>query len=121
MNPEKQRIAIAKACGWRVESTLADGVWKLYCGDVATSFWWNRDKIPTIHDVAHMLPSYLDDLNAIHEAEKQVIIPRVLGQEYAEAISDVNCINEEYGDYHATAAQRAEAFLRVLDLWEENQ
>ena len=67
------------------------------------------------------LPDYLSDLNAMHEAEQKM--------EYWDGyISNLKFIcgdpqSEGYSThkaYRATAAQRAEAFLKTLNLWEGN-
>jgi hypothetical protein len=118
MKPEEQRIAIAKACGWaeitftgyrhqgiRPESS------KRYCN-------WNRPAPAIDVDDArewHWLPDYLNSLDAMHEAEK------VLRNQF-------NTIEETYWrnlshvkphPIYATAAQRAEAFLKTLSLWKD--
>jgi hypothetical protein len=67
-------------------------------------------------------PQFATDLNAMHEAEK-VLAPK-----------NWNRFSEKWWDYyhhlldgdvhktiHATARQRAEAFLRTLGKWEEGQ
>lgn len=62
------------------------------------------------------LPDYLNDLNAMHEAVET--LRNLPGSEWfdfqqilkEECGSTMNCIQ-------ATAAQRAEAFLRTLNLW----
>lgn len=88
MTTEAKRIAIAKACGWA-----------------------HADVEPFAH------PDYLNDLNAMHEAEK-VAIRGHRDMEYRETLERV--CNEGYAAIvHATAAQRAEAFGRTLNLWTE--
>ena len=52
MTPEAQRIAIAEACGWSYEKN------ETYAPDGA--FWWSKNP---------EFPDYLNDLNAMHEAE----------------------------------------------------
>ena len=98
MTPEEQRTAIAEACGWK------------------TGY---RDP-----EAWHPLPDYLNDLNAMHEAEKVLTDDQDL--EYSEALEQVvgarfGCNNAE--DMRrlrsATAAQRAEAFLRTIGKWKE--
>jgi hypothetical protein len=82
--------AIAKACGWEHKPVNCGGA------------------------------DYCNDLNAMHEAEK-VLAPK-----------NWNNFSENWHNYymhlrrgdadraiHATARQRAEAFLRTLDKWEE--
>lgn len=111
MSPEQQRIAIAEACGLKqheeqIEHT--DG----YQWTETRHFWvCPKGKRVTV-------PDYLTDLNAMHEAEK------VLTREQADAY--IFELHELIGHNHieryavsATAAQRAEAFLRTLNLWKE--
>ena len=95
VNPEQQRIAIAEACGWK---PAPRGRWKLN------------------ERVERFRPDYLNDLNAMHEAVET--LRNLPGSEWfdfqqilkEECGSTMNCIQ-------ATAAQRAEAFLRTLNLW----
>ena len=57
------------------------------------------------------LPDYLNDLNAMHEAEKVI-------RERADRVdSYLDQLDGAMSGVHATAAQRAEAFLRTLGLW----
>jgi hypothetical protein len=94
MTPEAQRIAIAEACGLGDYNTSMNG--------------WHAEYI-------RQLPDYLNDLNAMHEAEK------------AMSVNDRNLYIDTLGTtYHdswefctATAAQRAEAFLKTIGKWEE--
>ena len=109
MTPEQQRIAIAEACGWtEIEPcTCCDGVSRAY------------EPTPGAHK--KHLPNYLNDLNAMHEAEDW--IPHHL--------SHIDYWQKGYGrfqtllaeltitPYSATASQRAEAFLRTIGKWEE--
>jgi len=98
MSPEAQRIAIAEACGWRCTN---EG-------------WVNAD------NTEDCLPDFLNDLNAIHEAEAHNI--KQLQNSYGLAICEAcdaekPCSGWDY--LHATAAQRAEAFLKTIGKWEE--
>lgn len=63
----------------------------------------------------HQLPDYLSDLNAMHEAEK--ILNTNQAADYCELLRPIIC--GCWRLVHATAAQRAEAFLKTLGLWEE--
>jgi hypothetical protein len=132
VKPEAQRLAIAEACGWRNIRELDD----LYPdGSVAAGVWW-QGKSPD-GDSDQLLPDYLNDLNAMHEAEKILENPQengrlmstysvwkltevcnayTKGHEKSRAGSTVT-----YWLIHATAAQRAEAFLRTLGKWEDTQ
>ena len=103
LTDEEIRIKIAEACGWKF-SKLAHPDSK----PVAVMCWI----APGCEDwQIRRLPDYLNDLNAMHEAEK-VLNPTQLLR-YAEDLMDKlgshSCIK-------ATAAQRAEAFIKTLNL-----
>jgi hypothetical protein len=102
MTDEQINAAIAEACGWRKE----DGV-----------YMWTVNKIDCTYPE---LWDWCNDLNAMHEAEK-VLAPK-----------NWNRFSEKWWNYyhhlldgdvqktiHATARQRAEAFLRTLGKWED--
>ena len=93
MNPAKQRIAIAEACGLR----------------------GSRDAFP----------DYLNDLNAMHEAEQKLwakdwAMRHNFVDALARILNPVHGYREQSGEalLDATAAQRAEAFLRATGKWE---
>jgi DNA-binding transcriptional regulator PaaX len=102
MKPEQQRIAIAEACGWRKMEAPKE----LGFGASAPDKCWY---------FTHQLPDYLSDLNAMHEAEK--ILNTNQAADYCELLRPIIC--GCWRLVHATAAQRAEAFLKTLGLWEE--
>lgn len=110
MNNEKQRIAIAEACGW----TVING----YLCHIKT----NRNGAEEVATIAP-LPDYLNDLNAMHEAEK--ILTALQRAPYAHELLRLVAINQPWChlDFfqvaHATAEQRAEAFLRTIGKWED--
>ena len=100
MTPEQQRIAIAEACGW-TDTQIIDG--KYGQTDV---------------------PNYLNDLNAMHEAEKVLTVAQRIT--YANQIGVIlsggsvgRAIPNWWFIHEATASQRAEAFLRTIGKWEE--
>ena len=110
MNKQEQRIAIAKACGTHLVSVHPEG-WVLtdksgYTGLIKENGYDTDTKFSFPKD-------YLNDLNAMHEAEKVLT---------AEQWDDYGC-KMECTPYviqnwiHATAAKRAEAFLKTLNLW----
>ena len=86
MTPDQQRITIATACGYKSYS------WRL------TSDGWL---------FADIVPDFLNDLNAMHEAEKTLNYDQ-LDNYYSEMAKRM------VRPYHATAVQRAEAFLRTI-------
>lgn len=103
MNTEQQRIAIAQACGYKdVAIRLTEGTIK-----VMTGF--------KNHRFDEEVPDYLNDLNAMHEAEL------ALGLKYDQWTRELRgvCERERRCVESATAPQRAEAFLRTLGLREE--
>ena len=101
MTPEQQQVAIAEACGWK------------------TGY---RDP-----EAWHPLPDYLNDLNAMHDAEK--VLTSKQKQTYAKSLSDAmsdsaptdSCHTVWADTIHATASQRAEAFLCTIGKWEETR
>ena len=112
MNTEKQRIAIAEACGWTgVASTTSPHI-----------IWGTAPDMPA----ARMVPAYTSDLNAMHLAEK-VLTPRQMPF-YALYLCGPsgmtpsshwdNRMHEAFYIATATAAQRAEAFLKTIGKWE---
>jgi hypothetical protein len=103
MNKDKQRIKIAEACGWRIYKSNGIMYYERPGGNV-----YNHESSLSY------LPDYLNDLNAMHEAEK--VIPHDKGAEYARNLLKI----VPYGDWMhtTTAAKRAEAFLKTMNLWE---
>lgn len=105
MNKDAQRITIAEACG--LETHWPNGMPKLN------------------------LPDYLNDLNAMHEAEK-VLNPEQ-EEDYVHSLGSLIMSRAYENDerwtksnlssfdstYRATASQRAEAFLKTIGKWEE--
>jgi hypothetical protein len=118
MKPEEQRIAIAEACGWLVNDDGVTGISPINVEQGLTN--------PKI--CSWKLPDYLNDLNAMHEAEKLLYGNPNLPKKYTQQIK--NAIRREAGvtkaqmDFDvcitATAAQRAEAFLRTINKWTTN-
>jgi hypothetical protein len=105
MSPDKQRIAIAEACGW-----------KCPCGFKEAFACWVR---PSAMDhQTEWLPDYLVDLNAMHEALKTQ--PIRIQQKYIPVLRNL-CAVEGSWPEEATAAQRAEAFLHTIGKWEDDK
>ena len=126
MTPEAQRIAIAEACGWIREYADVptwDNSVNSYKGGyepVRTMLFRRKEKCFR----AENLPDYLNDLNAMHGAEKMLTDEQDL--EYSESLEQVigARFNSNNGEdmrrlRSATAPQRAEAFLRTLGKWED--
>ena len=103
MNKELQRIKIAEACGWT---------------EISERCMWGLPPNATddgTEDCLRHFPKYESDLNAMHEAEL------ALGLKYDQWTRELRgvCERERRCLESATAAQRAEAFLKTLGLWEE--
>ena len=122
MTPEQQRIVIAEACGWEnVAPRIVKNV-KHQGDDITVGIWSDNGWIP----------DYLNDLNAMHKAEEHAIHNLMDADQWGEYGMLLKrshphglFLNGEV-DYHdlatilhATAAQRAEAFLRTIGKWEE--
>lgn len=109
MTREAQRIAIAEACGIRCAVNPHSGnVLRLVPVPVSESGTGFGPPVP----------DYPNDLNAMHAAEKVLT-----GPQRERYLCELQSIVSRYGCHwallHATAAQRAEAFLRTLNLWHE--
>ena len=107
MTDEQINEKIAFELGWR---QLQDGRWKL------------NDRVECEG------PNYCNDLNACHEfaawldTEQQIRFAEelqfIVSENPYRVWWNLNA-NEAYQIAEATARQRAEAFLRTLNLWEE--
>jgi hypothetical protein len=95
MTNKQINIAIAEAVGWEGHPVFID--------------------VMGNHYPVGLPPDYCNDLNAMHEAEK------VLTSEQIDKYVTILCleIQPEPKLHHATAQQRAEAFLRTIGKWEE--
>ena len=100
MTDDQINAAIAEACGW----------------------WGNRKgncmRPPNRTDMYCEIPNYCNDLNAMHEAEKTLSETNMFVMAH-----HIERLVSRHGQhyFHATARQRAEAFLRTLGLWKEVQ
>jgi hypothetical protein len=114
MDKEKQRIKIAEVCGYthvRIVKAI-EGPPDIGIGHHPTE--------------PHSVPDYLNDLNAMHKAIRILTdAQRIIFRTHLTKVWTWN-YNSRCGSFpnhddscNATAEQRAEAFLRTLDLWEE--
>jgi len=109
MNEEQQRIAIAEARNLVCPNHGAVPSDRLQSGCCP----WCRE---------HIIPDYLSDLNESSElyyslnSEQQNVFEHHLGR----ILGFANRNDWQYRDFlQATAAQRAEAFLKTIGKWEE--
>lgn len=145
MNAEKQQIAIASKLpklfvihkpihdpfGYYRENghgyTTLDQAWRV-TEDVArkhiTGPAYENEPDRVVMEPAP-IPDYLNDLNAVHEVEKIYAstqyfyeLQTVCGMPRGLVLYDIESIKHIIT---ATAAQRAEALLRAMGLWEDEQ
>ena len=106
------RIAIAEACGWKIEPCPQPGLRYITTPAGDTGFT----------DLHRGIPDYLNDLNAMHKAvetldEKQFAVFCITLADILEAF-DCDRSNEDLRKVmEATARLRAEAFLRTIGKW----
>ncbi len=123
MNHEQMRVAIAKACGWTVKYRK-DGIeWTALVSPEA-------EVIDTTSGRAELsnfgcVPNYLNDLNAMHEAEK--VLGAQQKADFRDHLTDIltseGLTEDDARDasVHATALQRAEALCKTLNLKVEDE
>lgn len=109
MTDQEINIAIAEACGWNRTGNSCSG-WQAPDGC--------SDKYP---------PAYYRDLNAMHVAEEKLSSREM--EDYQFWLHDLSGVSFVPGACpttpqlwtltHATARQRAEAFLRTLGKWKD--
>lgn len=119
MTPQAQRIAIAEACGWKTKPHNGKLVW--YHPDFTDYGWYYESE----------LPDYLNDLNAMHEAwlslsgnqrtRFQVELRRVVLNKFYHHYLGSLSWEEEAKVANTTASQRAEAFLRTINKWDDSK
>jgi len=118
MTPQEQRIAIAEACGAIEVHESKTGLWAWFPVKLNGACYIinppGKEKL-----FLCPVPNYPEDLNAMHEAQKiltsgqqRTFLFHLCGSQRQED-------QELFNTVHATAAQRAEAFLRTLNLWKE--
>lgn len=123
MTQDEQRIAIAIACGWKLTDNEHGLLWSdsLKRASLVPGSPMSKIKISQCGDDGVRIPDYLNSLDAMHEAEK-TLYTGIEHQRYwqsgygryTEILSQV-CIRP----FSATAAERAEAFLRTIGKWKE--
>lgn len=112
MTPEAQRIAIAEACGH--DTGLME---VCHCGDSVKNHSNEHSPVPMLS--LDDLPNFLADLNAIHEAAMTLTDEQK--KQYCSILVDVADAYWDFETVEATAAQRAEAFLRTIGKWDDSK
>ena len=108
MTEERQQSVIQKVCGWTPSKF--------------DSCWNNAKLLATLESP----PDYINDLNAMHEAvQSQIKAPNVYNDQLEKVVLGHPLLGRdavaEFLIRHATAAQRAEAFLKTIGLWKEDE
>ena len=117
MSPEAQRIAIAKACG-EINPRFTESGACIASTATADGIEWGT----------HGVANYLNDLNAMRDAEQQLWEMdwsfRTIFNDHLANIIKRRKVNRNEWDAEtlldSTSAQRAEALLRTLNLWQES-
>ena len=125
MDKQRQRLAIAEQMGWRFypNEDLKDVIITFVTKNKNNI--WGLDPNGELR-FQHAIPDYLNDLNAMHEVEKTLQHCDDTGSDLGEFIDrlvDLSCEAPSHPSGYgtavsATAAQRAEAFLRTIGKWE---
>ena len=108
MTNQEINIAIAEKCGWTHLELGPWGGWPFGCPPKRV----NCDKF--------RIPNYCTDLNAMHSVEAGLVGHEMV--KYQAVLSDITTKNPHVSCWdliHATARQRAEAFLRTVGGWRE--
>jgi hypothetical protein len=119
LTPEQKRIKIAEACG---AAWLESGGYKFlsFHPVIWPELEFNRAKgtepIANLHYEGWSIPDYLNDLNAMREAQNTLTFSQQV--DYASLLAgrrtSEGWISNEWALINATAAQRADAFLLTL-------
>ena len=113
MTDKEINHCIAELCGW---TEIHDsGIWHNF-----KPWGYPPEKPGQGGNSYNFLPDYCTDLNAMHEAEK-VLAPRSwnnYSENWWNYSRNLACISDGRA-IHATARERAEAFLRTLGKWEQ--
>lgn len=114
MNPDDQRIAIAKTRGWRITVHLHKDGWKSVIKGVQPGL--NFTDSPLDH---HSIPDYLNDLNAIHEAILTLPDDAPFTYYLSQIIWETNRTRlvTSLDMLKASPAQLSKAYLECLQLW----
>jgi hypothetical protein len=106
MTAEAQRIAIAETCGWNDIRSYT------YSDDGTQGLGAHRAGTP--NGCWTWLPDYLNDLNDMHAA----IAALPMEQQWSVFTALAHCVDSEKPAFMGSAAEYAEAFLRVIGKWQ---
>lgn len=113
MTEQEIRIAVAEAMGWKIKIPI---IYNPKNESVKLDAWTNGD-------VLSSLPNYPNSLDAMHEAESIFNDDQLADyRDHLKVICERDWIARKSNNpwpIRATAHQRAEAFLRTLNLWKD--
>lgn len=124
MEKTKQKIAIAQSIGWEWITESTQGRYqgirpentKRYCN------WTRHAPAIDVEDGRewHWIPDYLNCLDAMNEVEE---VAQYHVGDYCRMLAQVTSMGSvenmtQYNLLHASAAQRAEAFLKTVGRWD---
>jgi hypothetical protein len=143
MTPERQRIAIAESCGWQIIFATDDKLmsknplWQVFTPSGSKIQFWDEPirgyggvvdvitrKFLDATDAMNRcnVPDYLNDLNAMHEVEKTLSEKQLKSYAFILAMvldtTPTVDLYDQFLNIHATATQRAEAYLKTIIKWE---
>lgn len=108
MTDQEMRIAIAEECGWK-RCARNENQLPIWMHPKSGVMYW----LSSPH-----FPDYLNDLNAMHEAE--ACLSTTQYPIYLKNLGFMlNSLNHAWALCRATARQRAEAFLRTIGKWKD--
>jgi hypothetical protein len=114
MTPDAQRIAIAEACGFR---DVKHDEWEVVDIDAREVARCEALR-GTLNGERERVPDYLHDLNAMHDAEE--LLNSDQRCDYWSLLDDiVGRPDHLFRLVHATAPERADAFLKTIGRWED--
>lgn len=127
MTSEEQRIAIAKTCGWKKIHKRNRRLERSSCGTLLMGEHASIEGMPMPDGInwckVGRIPDYLNDLNAMHDAEKKLSLEeRNAYMSWLWTICNRAHRMASVSGWlvpTSTATQRAEAFLRVKGLWKD--
>lgn len=115
MTEQEQRIAIAEACGWSPIENSKGLHWneKEHIAAITPGSEVEKARVRIRLGPTLTLPDYPHDLNAMHEAEKEL-----LAEQKVDYLIWLAKLNNKAPTF-STADQRSEAFLRTIGKWKD--
>jgi len=105
LTPEEKRVKVAELCGWTWKWRVVDYIRSEPFRD------WTSPEGKYLGLVGPPIPDYLNDLNAMHEAVKELRYHQLV--DYCNKLIELT--GSEVGAIESTAAQRAEAFVLTME------